>query len=189
MHIYTLTHKTFWVVFITFCVGCYAQAKEYEEIEWIALMPAEDLEVLMNPPEAIFDIADGSEGDSIAALSENANVDAETKRFREALKSTTVVPAYNNRNIRVPGFLVPLDSNEEQKVTSFFIVPYFGACLHLPPPPPNQIIYSTSKEGIALEDVAQPFWFEGKLTIETLKNDMGVAAYTLKLDKATIYEE
>ncbi|MGY5451272.1 DUF3299 domain-containing protein [Agarivorans sp. MS3-6] len=75
--------------------------------------------------------------------------------------------------IRIPGFIVPLDS-EGELVTEFLLVPYFGACLHYPPPPPNQIVYVTYKQGLQLEDLWEPIWVEG--TIHTQIQDVeGVA--------------
>jgi hypothetical protein len=85
--------------------------------------------------------------------------------------------------------VVPLAIDENNLVTEFFIVPYFGACLHLPPPPPNQIIFAKVTEGFELDSLYNPFWFEGQLMIEQNENDLGTSAYTLKLDSLYLYEE
>ena len=84
--------------------------------------------------------------------------------------------------------MVPLEQNDEREVTAFFIVPYFGACLHMPPPPPNQILYVQYEEGIALEALQQPFWFEGTLTVALNENALGTSAYTLNIDDYRLYE-
>ena len=116
-----------------------AQTTEsYQEIEWIVLMPKDDLNALMNPPAYLSDITDGSDQDSLAAFNNKEADDADTKRFQEALSSTRVIDSYANKRIRIPGFIVPLESDASQRVTEFFIVPYFGACLHMPPPPPTK---------------------------------------------------
>ena len=47
----------------------------------------------------------------------------------------------NDKDVRIPGFIVPLEYKESEIVTRFLLVPYFGACIHEPPPPPNQTIY------------------------------------------------
>ena len=73
--------------------------------------------------------------------------------------STRVIEAFDGKAIRIPGFIVPLEQNDEQKATAFFVVPYFGACLHMPPPPPNQILYVEYEEGIAVENLYDPYWF------------------------------
>jgi hypothetical protein len=84
---------------------------------------------------------------------------------------------------------VPLQSDDSQRITEFFIVPYFGACLHMPPPPPNQIIHSNALQGIQLDSLYDPFWFEGTLVIDTEENSLGTSAYRLELNKAYPFEE
>ena len=163
-------------------------AVEYTEVEWTDLMPKDDLDALLAPPEYLNDIADGSQQDSVAALNQKESVDAQTKRYRDALSSTRVMQEFNGKQIRIPGYMVPLEQNEEREVTAFFIVPYFGACLHMPPPPPNQILYVQYEEGIALEALQQPFWFEGTLTVALNENALGTLAYTLNIDDYRLYE-
>lgn len=163
-------------------------AVEYTEVEWTDLMPKDDLDALLAPPEYLNDIADGSQQDSVAALNQKESVDAQTKRYRDALSSTRVMQEFNGKQIRIPGYMVPLEQNEEREVTAFFIVPYFGACLHMPPPPPNQILYVQYEKGIALEALQQPFWFEGTLTVALNENALGTSAYTLNIDDYQLYE-
>jgi hypothetical protein len=107
---------------------------QYIEIEWIQLMPADDLEALLNPPDFLTDIEDGGSDDNIESLGTLSESNETAKRFKEALKSTRVIKAFDQARIRLPGFIVPLVSDEQHRVTQFFIVPYFGACLHMPPP-------------------------------------------------------
>ena len=165
-----------------------ANEKIYEEIEWIQLMPEDDLEALLNPPDFLADIQDGSELDSVDALS-NMTADNEMAlRFEQALTSTRVIDSFNQKSVRIPGFMVPLTSDEQQRVTEFFIVPYFGACLHMPPPPPNQIIFGKVKQGFELSKLDMPFWFEGRINIETISNTTGTAAYGMILDNIREYE-
>ncbi len=163
-------------------------AVEYTVVEWTDLMPKDDLDALLAPPEFLNDIADGSQQDSVAALNQKESVDAQTKRYRDALSSTRVMQEFNGKQIRIPGYMVPLEQNDEREVTAFFIVPYFGACLHMPPPPPNQILYVQYEEGIALEALQQPFWFEGTLTVALNENALGTSAYTLNIDDYRLYE-
>ncbi len=79
--------------------------------------------------------------------------------------------------------------NEEQLVTEFFLVPFFGACIHYPPPPPNQIIYVTSKEGVAQQNLYDPYWVEGMLTTIITENEVAVSAYAMNVDNIELYEE
>jgi len=165
-----------------------ANEQAYEQIEWIQLMPMDDLEALLNPPEFLADIQDGSEGDSVDALSDMIGDNEAALRFGQALTSTRVIDSFDQKSIRIPGFIVPLESDEQQRVTEFFIVPYFGACLHMPPPPPNQMIHGKMKEGFELSNLDMPFWFEGKINIETISNTMGTSAYGMTLDNIREYE-
>ncbi|MBT0585951.1 DUF3299 domain-containing protein [Alteromonas sp. SM 2104] len=161
---------------------------DYAEIEWVELMPQDDLEALMNMPDIISEIEDGSARDSVDSLTDLAQESAAAKRFKEALNSTRVIESFDNRRIRIPGFMVPLQADEQHRVTEFFIVPYFGACLHMPPPPPNQIIYGRVEQGFELDHLDLPLWFEGTLSLELNRNSTGASAYSMALDNIQLYE-
>jgi hypothetical protein len=163
--------------------------ENFQTIEWVALIPEDDLDALLNPPDFLKDIADGSDQDSVDLLQKNTQLDAKGKRFQKALVSTNVVNEYDGKSIRIPGFIVPLESAGERIVTEFFVVPYFGACLHMPPPPPNQIIHVVVNEGIELENLYDPFWFEGRLALKTIETETGVSAYAMILHQVIPYQE
>lgn len=166
-----------------------ADAQSYEEIDWTELMPAEDLSALLNRPAFLDDIADGSAQDSLDSFQQRQLEDEQAQQYQAALSSTRVIQGFDGKAIRIPGFIVPLAQNEDKEVTRFFIVPYFGACLHMPPPPPNQILYVESEQGIALENLYDPYWFEGVVSIEQKVDAMGTSAYSLALDNYALYEE
>ena len=182
-----------WLVITTLMssipVATASTATEYQEVEWTALIPEDDLNALLNPPDYLAQIEDGSSQDSVESFEQKDVEDERARRFQEALSSMRVVEAFDQQAIRIPGFIVPLQAGDERNVTEFFIVPYFGACLHMPPPPPNQIIYATLEEGIAVDSLYTPFWFEGTLSIGKVENGMGTSAYKLSLDNVTPYEE
>ncbi|MFA3791105.1 DUF3299 domain-containing protein [Aliiglaciecola sp. SL4] len=165
-----------------------ASTPSYDEIEWIELMPKSDLDALLDPPDFLVEIKDGSDLDSVEALSGMEQKSGNAERFQQALTSTRVIQSFDKKQIRIPGFIVPLSSDEQHRVVEFFIVPYFGACLHMPPPPPNQIIYGTFKEGIKVSQLDAAFWFEGTINIETNSNDTGTSAYAMALDNIEEYE-
>lgn len=166
----------------------FAAATDYEEIEWAKLVPKEDLVILQNPPQSLFGITEGSEADKMETLDKIAGGDLEAKRFKEALLSTNVVPELDGKKVRIPGFIVPLHANENREVVTFFIVPYFGACLHLPPPPPNQILYAHWEEGVAVEALSIPMWFEGTLVVQVQENETGKSAYSFQVDNVEHYK-
>ena len=93
----------------------------------------------------------------------------------------------NNKAVRIPGFLVPVDFEHRQVVTRFLIVPYFGACIHEPAPPPNQTIYAEFEPGYKIESLWDPFWFEGTLTASKVEEELATASYTLRANKIEPY--
>lgn len=163
--------------------------KEYLEIEWTALMPSDDLEALLNAPDFFDEIEEGSRNDSLDMLLTGDPEDPRTARYLQALGSINIVQEYDQKRIRIPGFIVPLTSDEKQNINEFFIVPYFGACLHLPPPPPNQILHVKTDKKVRLNGLQDAFWFEGQIKIETTTNLLGKSAYTLQLENIRPYED
>ena len=165
--------------------------KSFETIEWVQLIPADDLEILLNPPEYLMHIPDGSFEDQISSSIQNAMVaqDGSNERYEQALMSTRVIPEMDGKDIKIPGFVVPVEVNEEQKITSFFLVPFFGACLHAPPPPPNQIIYIEAKEGVEIVNLYDAVWVSGKLSAEMFEDQIATSAYTMQLDNFEYFYE
>ncbi len=172
---------------VMLCLSGFAWAKgDYKTIDWTDLIPADDREALMNPPAYITDIVDGSDEDRIGAKIENA---PENDRYQQALVSMRVNLALHGERMRVPGFVVPLAFNERQRVTQFLLVPYFGACLHLPPPPPNQIILVNAEDGIKMQELDVPLWISGELSTTIIENDTATAAYSMEMAEYEVYEE
>jgi hypothetical protein len=94
----------------------------------------------------------------------------------------------DGRNVRLPGFIVPLDIGKDGLVSEFFLVPYFGACIHVPPPPPNQIVYVRMAKGIALDSIYDAYWITGRMKLQNKTTRLGAAAYHLVGEKVEIYK-
>ncbi|MBV1885165.1 MAG: DUF3299 domain-containing protein [Gammaproteobacteria bacterium] len=161
----------------------------FKTVEWTDLMPKENLEALLNPPSYVTDIKDGSAEDQISSQIQNTNAAASDDRYQQALVSTRVVSEISGQAIRIPGFIVPLEFDDEQTITQFFLVPFFGACIHVPPPPPNQVIFVDYPEGLKLEALYDPFWVSGVVKTSLIKNELATAAYTLKMQFFEAYTE
>jgi hypothetical protein len=93
--------------------------------------------------------------------------------------SYEINPELNGLRVKVPGFVVPLERGKDGLIDEFFLVPYFGACIHVPPPPPNQIVYVKMRTGAGLRSIEDAQWVTGRLHAAIKKSDLGTAAYTL----------
>ncbi len=90
-----------------------------------------------------------------------------------------VVDELNGIQAKLPGFVVPLELSGEGKVKEFLLVPYFGACIHYPPPPANQIVYVTLDKPVEIESPWDPIWATGELKTESYESDLAAAGYTM----------
>lgn len=94
----------------------------------------------------------------------------------------------NGQTVRVPGFMVPLE-DWEQQVTEFILVPYFGACIHVPPPPPNQMAHVLMTKNQKVEvNLWDPVWVIGTLKIENVESPYGVVGFQVGAEKLAPYE-
>lgn len=177
------------ISFVLFFVAltALAESKQYDRVQWVDLMPQEDMNALYNPPEELFNIPEGSPDDNIANQVTETLLQASNDAYQKALTSTMVIESLNNKKIIIPGFVVPV-TIEGDKTTEFFIVPYFGACIHYPPPPPNQTIFATYKPGISLEKIYEAYDFSGLLTTSIKENELATAAYHLEVNSFKVYE-
>ncbi|ALS97023.1 DUF3299 domain-containing protein [Lacimicrobium alkaliphilum] len=98
-----------------------------------------------------------------------------------------VVEALNGSVVRIPGFVVPLEGDEE-KLTEFLLVPFFGACIHVPPPPPNQIVHVKFPEGAPVENLWDAVWLTGTLSTEGWKGEIATVGYRLLGTKVEPYD-
>ena len=153
-----------------------AAPDEVRELEWEELMP-EGWDPLAE--------LDALTGDDVQNLSDNSLRAIELfNAYQEAVRSAPVVRELDGQKVRLPGFVVPLDF-EGTETSEFLLVPYFGACIHVPPPPSNQIVYVTTVAGYPLQELFDPVWVTGEIRTEAHLNDVGDAGYTLQ---ATIIE-
>ena len=72
--------------------------------------------------------------------------------YQEAVRSAPVVSELDGQEVRLPGFMVPTDS-EGTETSEFLLVPYFGACIHVPPPPSNPIVYVKTGAGYPMKEL------------------------------------
>ena len=90
--------------------------------------------------------------------------------------------------VRLPGFIIPLDARRDGVVNEFLLVPYFGACIHVPPPPPNQLVHVRMARRVSLPSIYDAYWITGKLRLQTTTTHLGSAAYELSAEKIEPYQ-
>ncbi len=153
--------------------------KPYRVIRWEELIPS-----WWHPAE-LYDVV----GRQNLADSDPGAAEA-MQRLRALMDSAPAEPAMNGERIRISGFPVPLEFNNEageHSVREFLLVPYFGACIHTPPPPANQIIHVQAKSIAQSIEPMVPIWVEGTLSVSPSVTDMGHSTYRLHADNVEIY--
>ncbi|MEM9014037.1 MAG: DUF3299 domain-containing protein [Pseudomonadota bacterium] len=99
-----------------------------------------------------------------------------------------VVQELDEKLVRIPGFVLPFEYVKSGKISEFLLVPYFGACIHTPPPPPNQLVYVKAEKPADLGQQWDAIWAIGKLRTQKNLNELGDAAYTLELIRWETYD-
>ena len=151
------------------------------ELEWDDLVPKEfNPDTLFAKVAAKYGITELSDDDPRAT-----EVQAE---IRKIWNNAPVVASLDGRRVRLPGLVVPLEGDARQ-LSEFLLVPYFGACIHTPPPPSNQIVYiKTGVKKTQAREMFEAVWVSGTLRTEHQGNALGEASYTLDANKVESYE-
>lgn len=96
--------------------------------------------------------------------------------------STGVRTEWNGRTVRIPGFVVPLE-HAGTGVVTFILVPYVGACIHVPPPPANQLVLVTTKRPFEIGDLFDPVRVTGVIATAATETELADIGYTLAADR------
>lgn len=99
-----------------------------------------------------------------------------------------LVEALNGQYVKIPGFVVPL-TGDSDNITEFLLVPYFGACVHVPPPPSNQIVYVKFSDGVPITNLYDAVWVTGLLSTEGWQGDIASVGYTLSGEAVSDFDE
>ncbi|MEM5515457.1 DUF3299 domain-containing protein [Henriciella sp. AS95] len=153
-------------------------ARGVTEIGWEELMPEGEEERLAEMYQA-----------QMAMLYSGSGV-AEGSSADQAIQIGTfnTVKDMDGMKVRLPGYTVPFEYGKDANIREFLLVPYYGACLHAPPPPPNQTVFVKTDKEIKLRDLSQAVWIEGTLRTQTQTSDLADAAYTIEMTDWEIYE-
>ncbi|MGF6709045.1 hypothetical protein QFZ41_000009 [Luteibacter sp. W1I16] len=129
----------------------------YADLDWTHMVPPEDIKTLENAPPVLH---------------------VGNQRMKQ-VGTLHTVEALDNRKVKLPGYVVPLESDDDGKMLEFFFVPFYGACIHVPPPPPNMLIHVKLAHGIDTPSLYDPLTLKGVLHTEVTKNAMAASAYDM----------
>ncbi len=155
------------VVMLSFSIPSYANSEDVLQLDWIDLIPESE--------KNMFD------KQGMPAIDHSGDVMQQSKlgSVRQELNGSTV---------KVPGFVIPLEGDENM-VTEFLLVPYFGACIHVPPPPPNQIIYVKFPKGAPVQELWDVIYVIGTLKTETISHELAETGYVIEGTAITEYDD
>lgn len=149
-------------------------------IKWDELVPVD------YRPEALI----AKYQDQLAAMADDDPKAVELYgKIQAELDNAPLNEAIKGKEVRLAGFIAPLSMDE--KISEFLLVPYFGACIHVPPPPLNQTVYIKTRpdQAIDAESAYDPVWVQGIIQTEGKSTDIGQAGYRIMEAGIDPYEE
>ena len=109
------------------------------------------------------------------------------RQMREAWDNAPTEPTLDGSKVRLPGYLVPLEETAAGH-TEFLLVPYFGACIHTPPPPANQIVLVVPARPASGFRSMDTVWVNGVLKTTRTNSPMGSTGYRLEAARVERYQ-
>ena len=170
------------LVLILGCWLVHPLAAAPQTVDWIDLLPEEDYQAMLDMPEIGHDWGEEAPGDF------TSNLRNDDRDLPEVMYSTRVVEAMDGQQVQIGGYPVPLETDEQGRYISFFLVPWPGACIHVPPPPPNQIVLVDYPAGFAIKDIYQPLWLTGLLQVDQTSNTLADASYRMQAEQVQLYQ-
>ena len=154
-------------LFVAFCFasssGACADNAAVRELQWSDLIPKG-----WNPLAELQKVNPGATSDSPEVM----------ELMRDVWDKAPTNPAVEGVKARLPGYVVPLDT-QPVGIKEFLLVPYFGACIHTPPPPANQIV-SVRLAAPAKLRAMDVVWVQGTLRAARTDSSMGVSGYVMQ---------
>lgn len=144
----------------------------YRQIMWDGLIPADFTAGAITAKYA----------DQLAEIEDGSPEAADLyMKMQQEFNNAPVNEVLDEIPVRLPGFIAPLEY-EDDLITEFLLVPYFGACIHVPPPPANQtvLVKTANGQGIQAEDSYNPIWVMGKLTTKGTTTELAAAGYYIQ---------
>ena len=151
-------------------------------VEWSQLLPQEEKGVLKKYQQL--------QATSPTEFTENLLLSIEAASdpsYSAAMTSVNSVDAYDGKAVSIAGFIVPIDYSSSEGPANIFIVPYFGACIHFPPPPPNQMIFAQLEGEFTDFDISQAYKITGIMRRGLFEDPLGTSAYILDVVSIEAY--
>ena len=134
---------------------------------------------IANPPKEIFWEDLIPEGHVQIDTQAQANHEGSEQNWVQPDLDAPVVKALDGQSVSLPGFVVPLEGDSEL-ITEFLLVPYFGACIHVPPPPPNQLVHVTIKGGVPIDSLYDAIVVTGVIKTQTWSGEIAQVGYQMQ---------
>lgn len=148
-------------------LGGRAFSEDVIELSWSDLLPKTETAI----PQSLLGII---EHDNLSLSSEQP-------------ESSGVRSDWNGQTVRLPGYIVPIDY-DGTSVTAFILVPYVGACVHVPPPPANQLVLVTTSTPYESEGLFEPVYVTGMFGISSISTHLADIGYALSADEIEPYQ-
>ena len=147
-------------------------AADIRTLRWPDLMPAHLADTPIRPPAV--------DHDGPAALEQFSP-------WGDLPIEDMLVGELDGLQVRLAGYIVPLGLNAAQRIDEFLLVPYFGACIHVPPPPPNQVVHVTSSVGLDPARMHMAWVVEGAMKVTTRRSTLADAGYTIDAQEIKLF--
>ena len=158
-------------------------------LDWDDLRPAVGEGIALSLPQ---------NGNIVGALQREKYSDYSDQEFKNAVSMLEEQRLYqpdggsirtdlDGKTIRIAGYITPVEI-EGENVTGFLLVPYLGACVHVPSPPGNQIIYVSKVDGLTFDGIYDPVWITGTLQAKPLTTVLANVGYRIEGAKIEPYE-
>jgi len=131
--------------------------KGFADLDWTKMVPPGDFKALENAPPVLH---------------------VGNQRMKQTGTLHTV-DALDGAKVRISGYVVPLESDNAGNMVEFFFVPFYGACIHVPPPPPNMLVHVRLSHGISTPSLYDPLTLKGVLHTQVTENALAASAYAM----------
>jgi len=169
--------------------GVASAAGTVKELQWEELVPESERGAYKpGPPPPIHDYLNGfghkpfgSGGPPSDCKDSVADLDGRCAPASSQLISSSVNQQLDGMLVKLKGYIVPIEVGADGTVTEFFLASYVGACIHVPPPPPNQMVYVKAGRKFAVRSLYDAYAVTGVLRTHSRNNGLIVASYSIEV--------